>query len=361
MAKKEKPDFKKRFLIIIFIIFNIAVIGWTAYSQFSGSDSAAELATVKINGWLLLPALGLFLIAIAAEIYKYIIMTKKFGDQPDWRVGARTVLLGRYYDNITPAAVGGQPFQIHYMHTHGVKHGYAAIIPIFGLISTQVGFLIVAIISFLTMGGLTDPKILGLGFLGLIFYAIFPIAVIIATFFPKTLSSIISWGVKILARVHIIKDEEKAVAKTSESINNYASCVKQIVKDKKTTAIVIALSVVFHLGVTALPYFIIKAFGGDINFFKCFVTILAVTATVYITPTPGNSGFAEGYFFAVFESLASGYVFWAMLFWRFFTYYIYIICGPIVYGLIAYEKKTGKDFFIDLKDKVRKLASNNNA
>lgn len=343
---------KKRILIIIFIIFNIAVIGWTAYSQFSGGEDAADLSTVKINGWLLLPALILFLIGIGAEVYKYILMTKNFGEQPDWRVGARTVLLGRYYDNITPAAVGGQPFQIHYMHTHGVKHGYAAIIPVFGLVSTQVGFLIMAFFAFIFLGGMTDPKILGLGLLGLIFYAIFPAAVIIATFFPKLLTKIITAGVKALAKIHIIKDEESAIKKTEKSINNYADCVKKIIKDKKTTAIVIALSVVFHVCITALPYFIIVAFGGNIDFFKCFITILSVTSAVYITPTPGNSGFAEGFFFTVFESLASGYVFWAMLFWRFFTYYIYIICGPVVYGLIAYEKRTGRHFFSDITGKL---------
>lgn len=353
--RKEPKSLKKRLLIIAFVIFNAAIILWTAFSEFGDKDSATSLSEVNINIWLLIPAILLFVIGFGAEIYKYVLMTKKFGDQPDWRVGARTVMLGRYYDNITPAAVGGQPFQIHYMYTHGVKHGYAAMIPIIGLVSTQIGFLIVAFISYITMGHLADPKILGLGLLGLIFYAVFPLAVLLATFKPVLLSKIISWGVKLLAKVHIVKNVEEAKEKTETSINNYANCVKKIIKEKKQTVIIIILSTIFHICITALPYFIIRAFGGSIDFFQCFVTILAITATVYITPTPGNAGFAEGYFFAVFKSLASGYVFWAMLFWRILTYYSYILLGVMVYSLIAYEKKTGRYFFSDVKKSIQKF------
>ena len=345
----KKPNWKKRILVGLFVAFNATIILWTATSEFSGKDNSVAFRDIKLNGWLLIPALLLFVIGFGAEIYKYIYMTKKLGEQNDWRVGARTVILGRYYDNITPAAVGGQPFQIHYMHTHGVKHGYDAIIPIFGLISTQIAFIFVAIFTYIFFGRLVDSSILGLGLLGLIFYAIFPVAIIIATFFPKTLESIIIWGVKLLAKIHIVKDKDEAIKKTEHKINRYTNCIKTIIKDKKLTAVTLLLSVVFHICITALPFFILKAFGGSMSFFTCFATILAITAAVYIAPTPGNSGFAEGSFFLVFSSLTTGYIFWAMLFWRFFTYYSYIILGLATYGLIAYEKKTGRNLIADIK------------
>jgi len=354
-APKPPKNLKKRILVTLFVIFNVAIILWTAFSEFGDSENAARLEDVEINIWLLLPAILLFLIGFGAEIYKNILMTRKCGDQKDWRVGARTVILGRYYDNITPAAVGGQPFQIHYMHTHGVKHGYAAIIPVVSLISTQLGFIIVAVFSYLFFGHLVDPAYLGLGVLGLIFYAIFPAGVTIATFFPKLLSEIISWVVKLLAKIHIVKDEEEAVEKTKSSIDNYANCVKKIAKNRTLVLQVLGLSVVFHVCITMIPYFVLHAFGGSLSFFMSFTTTLAITAAVYITPTPGNSGFAEGFFFAVFKSLASGYVFWAMLFWRMLTYYSYIFLGIIVYSLIAYETRTGRYFFTDAKKYLRKL------
>ena len=63
----------------------------------------------------------------------------------------------------------------------------------------------------------------------------------------------------------------------------------------------------------------------------CFVTTVAIYASVTFIPTPGNAGAAEGSFFAVFSALSSGYIFWAMMAWRFFVYYIFIILGALIY------------------------------
>lgn len=346
--KDKKPNIKKRILTVVFIAFNVGILFWIALSEFGDTGSHADLSSVHINGWLLIPAALLFIVGFGSECFKYALMTKKLGRQPDWRVGVRTTMLGRYYDNITPAAVGGQPFQIHYMYTHGVKDGYAAMIPVIGLMSTQLGFLIVAFFTFVLFGYTIDPVVMGTGLLGLIFYALLPVAVLVATFNPKLVKKIVSWGVALLAKVHIVKDRATAEAKTEASIEQYTNCVKKIIKNKKLTIIILALSVVFHISITALPFFILKAFGGEINFFACFATVLAITSSIYIIPTPGNAGAAESVFFLVFKSLTTGYVFWAVLFWRFFTYYIYIILGLIIYAFIAYEKKTGREFTDDV-------------
>lgn len=342
MEKKEKPNWKKRIIIIAFIIFNIAVILWTALSEFKNKEAAAELSTIELNGWLLIPALILFIIGISAEISKYFLMTKKCCNITDWKTARRVVLLGRYYDNLTPGAIGGQPFQIMYMHKRGIKKGYDTIIPIIGMITTQLGFLIVAILSFLFFGNRVESSVLGLGILGLIFYAIFPALIFLATFCPNILTNIISAFVKFFHRLHIIKNEQATIEKTTSTINNYAKCVKDILQKPKLALAVLGLSVVFQICITILPFFIITAFGGKIEFFTCFATILAVTSAVYIFPTPGNTGAAEISFASVFSSLTAGYIFWAMLFWRFFTFYVYIIMGVAIYAVIAYEKKTGK-------------------
>ena len=117
-----KKILEKPLLIILFILINVVVICITAFSEFGNSENAATLSEVKIKWWFLIPATLCFLFAITFEIYKYCILIKGMsGKNPDFsrkrafKVAARTVLLGKYYDNITPAAVGGQPFQIYYM------------------------------------------------------------------------------------------------------------------------------------------------------------------------------------------------------------------------------------------------------
>lgn len=339
--KKSK---RKPLLIFLFILINIAVIAATAASEFGGSNSATELGKVKINFWLLIPAALCFLVGIVAEIYKYVLMMRHTSgtrkNRKDWKIARRTVLLGKYYDNITPAAIGGQPFQIYYMHKNGkLSAGMATTIPIVGMISNQLGFLIIAVIAIFGGGFLINNSTLtATACLGLLFYAFWPVAVLIATFLPKTTSELISLGVRLFAKLHLVKNKAATIAKVKKGVNEYAGCMKTILKTKGLLLATILLSVIFNLLTAVIPFFVLTAFGGEVDFMVCLATTVAVTAAVYFVPTPGNSGAAEGTFFLVFSGLSSGYVFWAMLLWRFFSYYIYIIMGPAIYLKMHHEK-----------------------
>ena len=344
---------KKILLILSFVLLNIIVIAVTAISEFGNSSNAAELSSVKINWWLIIPAVVCFLVAISAEIAKYEVMMKKMSEdkrkargkeatKKRWQIARRTVLLGRYYDNITPAAIGGQPFQIYYMHKNsGLSSGPATSIPIFGMISGQISFLIIAIICFLA-GNIasTNPALLITAWVGLLFYAFWPAMVAGVSFFPEPTKKFLKFGIKVLAKIKIVKNREAALAKIESSVTEYANSVKLILKTRGLFIRVLLYSLVFNVMIASIPFFVLTAFGGDVSYIECFVLTIAVMSAVYFIPTPGNTGAAEGTFFLVFSALSTGYVFWAMLLWRFFSYYIYIIIGPIIYFLMHLEKRS---------------------
>lgn len=343
-----KKFFKKPLLFVLFILLNVAVIAITAFSEFGNSENAAELSEVKINWWLLLPAAICFLTAMTCEIGKYVLMMREmtkdkreFNVKRARKVARRTVLLGRYYDNITPAAIGGQPFQIYYMRKNSnMSHGASTSVPIFGMISGQIGFIMIAVLCFL-FGSITinNAVLIGTACFGLLFYAFWPVVVMIATFLPKATTELISIIVKFLAKIHIVKDEAKTIKKTEYEVNEYAKCVRKILQTKGLFVKTVLLSVIFHILVSMIPFFVLTAFGGRVDFLPCFVTTVAVTSAVYFVPTPGNAGAAEGTFYIVFSALSSGYVFWAMLVWRFFSYYVYILMGLLVYLKMLLERK----------------------
>ena len=56
-------------------------------------------------------------------------------------------------------------------------------------------------------------------------------------------------------------------------------------------------------------------------------------------PTPGNAGAAEGAFYLVFSAMGSDGVFWAMLVWRIFCHYSFILIGAGIYGVNALRGK----------------------
>lgn len=343
-----KKILKKPLLAILFILINVAVITITAVMEFGNSENAAALSEVKLNWWFLIPAALCFVVALWFEVRKYVLMMyemspdkSKFNYKRARKVARRTVLLGKYYDNITPAAIGGQPFQIYYMRKNSnLPNGVSTSIPVFGMISGQIGFIIIAMLCFL-FGSLSinNAMLIGTACFGLIFYAFWPVMVMIATFLPKATSEIIGLIVKFLAKLHIVKNKNKTIEKVNYEVNEYAKCVRKILATKGLFLKTVIMSVIFNTLISMIPFFVLNAFGGQVDFLPCFVTTVAVTSAVYFVPTPGNAGAAEGTFYAVFSALSSGYVFWAMLIWRFFSYYAYIIMGPIIYAKMHFEKK----------------------
>lgn len=368
--KERKKKIRKRILLALFVLLNVAIIAWTAFSEFGNSDNAANLADIKIKWWLILPAAVAFLVAATSEIAKYFIMTIHTHSAPEgasrrklWKISQRTVLLGRYYDNITPAAVGGQPFQIYYMYKSGIKDGYGAVIPLVAMITDQLGFLILGLIS-IVIGGLFNviwsPAIVAIGWIGLLVNGFMPLVILAATFLPKTTEEIMTIGIKFLHKIHIIKDREAATEKAKNSVRQYASGIKVVLKEDGLFFKMLLLSMVYYFCLLTIPYFVLSAFGAEIGFFACFATTTAVTAAVYFIPTPGNAGAAEGTFYSVFSVLpVAGYVFWAMLLWRFFVYYLWLLLGIFTQSRIYIDDKNLVKNWDEKVDNFEEKAVNN--
>ena len=351
MSKNKQGEHKspkKIIAVIAFVVLNIVVIVATAVNEFGNSANATELSEVQINGWFLVPTLLVFALATLVNIYKYALMIRRtstvgaeMSRREVWKLAWRVVMLGKYYDNVTPAAIGGQPFQIFYMRKHSkMPRGDATSIPIVAMVVGQIGFLILAVVFFLVGNPMGDnPVLMVPAWLGLIFFAFWPVMMVGVNFFPKATAKFINFFVRILAKLKIVKNRDEVIKNVENETDEYVKSVKTILKSRGLFIQTILLSVVHQFLVAIIPFFVLLAFGGNVGFVECLSTTLAVTSAVYFIPTPGNAGAAEGTFYIVFSALSAGYVFWAMLLWRFFTYYIYILLGGMTFFSINLEKR----------------------
>jgi len=349
-AKFSRKKIRKIIFTIFCIVFSASVIIATAVNEFSGSKNAAELAEVHLNGWLVIPATICFVVMIVLEYWKYAVMILKytpkgtFTKKEAFKVGFQTVMIGRYYDRITPAAIGGQPAQILNLRRTGkISPGLTTAIPIFGMISGQITFIVIAIPCFLigTFTGIS-PVLLTTAWIGLLFYAFWPVMVVGSAISPKFTAKVINIFVKFLAGLKIVKNKEVAIKKVEDEVRDYTKNVKLIAKSPEVMTKVLVMSLFSDVLISLVPFFVLLAFGGNIDFWECFILSVAIQSAVYYAPTPGNAGVAEGTFYMVFSRLSSGYVFWAMMLWRLFSYYIYIIVGPLVYLAMHLERKRAK-------------------
>lgn len=327
-----RPSWKKRLLTVAFILLNVGVIVGTALSEFSDGGNASRFEDVTIRYIYLLPALALCVGALAVEVIKYLLVMKKTCGYAKVKVATESVLLGRYYDNVTPFGSGGQPFQIYYLSKAGLGAAQSATLPVVAFLSMQYAFILLAIVSIFGFGGLIASDFIRISsYVGLGFYAMIPTVILAFTFFPGVTTAILGGFLTLLEKLHIIKDRSRLADRIFGAIRRYSDCVRSLLHSGWLVLFTMLLSVIYQTALCSIPYFVLHAFGGTTDFFTCFVTTVAIYAAVTFVPTPGNAGAAETSFYQVFSSLAGGRVFWAMLVWRFFTYYLFILFGVSVY------------------------------
>ena len=327
MTEKRQKTLKK-ILTVLFVLFTAGVILWTALSEFNSDDNRAALSEVTINWRYLIPAALCWIVAMAAEVTKYAVLMKKTCGRVDWKISAETVLLGRYYDNITPFGAGGQPFQIYYMAKKGVPSAGSAAIPLIGFTSMQFAFIILALVAFISYGWKMQINLIKItSIVGLAFYSFVPVVILLFTFFESWMDKLMHGVAVLLFKVKLIHDTEETYLKWKKNVSSYAVVTKQTITDVPLCIVIMLLALVYQGGICSLPYFIVTAFGGNMDFIYCFVTTLSIYSTITFIPTPGNAGAAEGSFYAIFSVLTTGYTFWAMMTWRFFVFYLYIILG----------------------------------
>ena len=144
---------------------------------------------------------------------------------------------------------------------------------------------------------------------------------------------------KLLSRLHLIRSSDTSAETVFRSLNEYAESLHLIRQQPHLFAKLMIYSLLYQMAILSVPYFVLRAFGTVNHWWAVFSLVVYIYAAITIIPTPGNSGAAEGSFYLVFSSLTGGYLFWAMLIWRLFVYYGWLLLGLIVLARRAVPQK----------------------
>ncbi|MBQ3416718.1 MAG: flippase-like domain-containing protein [Ruminococcus sp.] len=337
---KKHSKLKKRLGIALFIAFNAVVLYFTAKDEFTKEHTAYTEPFGIANILFILGGVLCLAVVLLSETFKYMLMMKHLKEKVSFRVAFETAALGKYYDCITPSGAGGQPFQIYHLHANGYSDGAASAMPLSGFFTMQFGFVILAIVVFIfnnnAIGSAIGIKITA--YIGAVAYTIVPIMIIISAIAPKIAMKIVAFFVKLGAKMHLVKKPNHTIMKAVKGLNNYSVSLKAITNSKGLLAQLLILSTIFQIAIACMPFFAVHTFGGNIDFFQSASMCVYIYAAITIVPTPGNSGAAEGSFYIIFSTLNTSGVFWAMLVWRFLSYYSFIVIGLLIYGCKALEK-----------------------
>ena len=342
--QKEKTVRRRRLRLIgilAFILLNGVVLFFSARADFSKKELGISFELFSIRNLLTMAcAVGCVALALFAEICKYLKMMRQLGERVSPRAAFETVVLGRYYDCITPSGAGGQPFQIYHLHSSGYTGGTKSAMPLASFITTQYAFVLLALVLFIFNSNTAD--VVGIriaAYVGLFAYSAVPTMVALTAISPALSGRIVGFFVRIGAKLRLVKDPESTIGKVEGALQRYSGSLRIIAANRSLLITLFALSLVYQISICSIPFFAVRIFGGNLGYLQSLTMCLYVYASVTIIPTPGNAGAAEGSFYLLFDQLDTSGVFWAMLIWRFLCYYLFILMGLGIYGYRAIERK----------------------
>lgn len=352
----RKQKIFKTLCSVFFIVLVIGVLVYTAINDFAGGDPLppwSEISSVLSTNWyFLLIAIFMLFLTILFKGLKHSIMCKHMTGKWHFSTCFETGIVGLYYNNITPLAVGGQPFEIYHLSKHGIHGGVASSLPIATYFLNQTAFVIIGIVSLILFShnGLNIPsEMVGviptitsiLAIIGLSLCMFTPLLVILFSLMPRVGTSLVKLVVFIGSKLKIVKKPEELKYKTTKTVVHNAHCIKKIATHPLVFFSTFILSFGEHLAGFSIAFFTLKFFGfnwpakGLLEWAQVIQLCSILYAAISFIPTPGNSGAADLSFYLLFKTglgisdtvQYSGFAFPAMLLWRILSFYSYIIIG----------------------------------
>lgn len=240
-------------------------------------------------------------------------------------------LIGFFFSGITPAASGGQPMQIYYMHKEKITIANSTLALLINLSSTQIVTISIGLISIIFNYKYLNNALVILFILGIALNASALALLLIAIFSKKMLRKLIDFVIKIMKKLKIKNIEEKQQRLESE-ISKYHDSSDYIKNNKLVILKTIITTYIQFIAFYSVSYWVYRSFGLSGQNIVQITTIQSLLyATVSAIPSPGAVGVSEGGFLAIFASiLPENMINSVMLLTRGVSFYLLIFVSMII-------------------------------
>lgn len=347
--KKSKKIFINLLIFILLIIFTFSLV----LKDQDVTEILKISATVKKQYILIaMFAMGVF---VACESINIGRILKELGEKSKFISNVRYTLIGFFFSAITPAASGGQPMEIYYMHKDNISVAHSTLALLMQLCSIQIVTITVGIISAVLHFEVLKSGLIYLLILGIILNSSALMLLIIAIFSKKLSEGLIKFVVKIL-KFFRIRNIEKKQEKLEKELESYQTSAKYIKEHRILMLKTVLTTAVQMLAYYTVPYWIYLAFGlNNSNIFDILTLQAVLYATVSGIPSPGSVGVSEGGFLGIFrnafpETVISS----AMLLSRGANFYLLILISAIVVVISTFRGRKEENVAEENKDEIEK-------
>ena len=320
----------KKILSFLFIALSITVVFFIAFSNEDLTN--AWDAIKKMNLFWLAGIFGCWLVYTVCDGMNYWFYLRGQGFKISIGRAVNVALIGFYYCNITPSSAGGQPMQVNSMRKAGIPVGYGTMAVTIRFITNQTMTSVIALVLYFFNRDFVHRQLAGAIWLvrigWLINFAAVPL-VLLAAFKRNWVQKLAEMMIRFLEKIHLLRNKEAAISKVTEVLDTYHTALLDLMHSPGQILLQFACSTVGLLALFSTTVFVYYAFGmtGTPWYQVLTISCLLFVSASY-TPLPGASGAQEGGFLLYFRGIfKNGTIGLALLIWRFFTYYIYLIVG----------------------------------
>lgn len=324
-GKSKKHIFRNLLFFLVLIVITLRLI----LKDQSITQIVDIIKNVKIQ--YILIAILCMMIYMVLEAVNIGRTLKALGEKSKFIKNVKYALIGFFFSSITPAASGGQPMQVYYMHKEKISVANSTLALLINLTSMQIITIGFALISLCFNYQYLNTALVIFFIVG-ITLNIMALALLVIGVFSKRLSKwLVNVAIKIL-KVFRVKNIEAKQEKFENELTKYQYSAKYIKENKILILKTILTTAIQFFIFYSITYWTYRSFGfNEKNIFEIVSMQSVLYATVSGIPSPGAVGVSEGAFIEIFRNVYSeGMIKSATLLNRGINFYLFVIISAFI-------------------------------
>ncbi len=322
-------DAKKYLKNMLLFVVLIALTFYIVLKNQSIEDIKNALSSVDVR-FLGIGALAM-LVYFSCEAFNLYRTLKVLGEKTSFIHCLKYVFIGFFFSAITPAASGGQPVQIYFMHKDKLSGANSTLSLLILLCSYHFVNLFLAITGFIVNFTTLTTAMRIFFVIGLILNSSLFALYLIGIFSKRTSKALIRFAVKVLKKFKA-KNVETIEKKLESGLEKYQGSAKYIKSNIKMIIKTMLITFVQMTAFFSISYWVYRSFGLSANNILQIIFLQAILyIIVCVLPLPGSVGVSEGVFMGLYSAIyTENVVGTAMMLHRGISFYLFVIISSIV-------------------------------
>lgn len=324
-GKSKKHTFRNLLFFLILIAITLRLI----LKDQSITQIVDIIKNVKIQYILIgILCMAIYMVLEAVNIGRTL---KALGEKSKFIKNVKYALIGFFFSSITPAASGGQPMQVYYMHKEKISVANSTLALLINLTSMQIITIGFALISLCFNYQYLNTALIIFFIIG-ISLNISALALLVIGVFSRRLSKwLVNVAIKIL-KVFRVKNIESKQERFEKELEKYQYSAKYIKENKGLILKTILTTAIQFFIFYSITYWTYRSFGfNEKNILEIVSMQSVLYATVSGIPSPGAVGVSEGAFIEIFRNVyPEGMIKSATLLNRGINFYLFVIISAFI-------------------------------